>query len=170
MSEVADINVHIFIPCSRTTVSLFMVSNKYSILTRLPIRPLTYSPIRSIRQPIANKRLNPMRVGTEPPQLHPLPALNLLGVAVPPLHRHLRVRVGVDQHVEGAVARELREESHRGRDLAEDGGDLGLDLLFRLFGVSGRCRGVRAVLVGCCWGRWGAAGRLGDLDLVVLGM
>lgn len=110
-----------------------------------------------------------MRAGTEPPQLHPLPALDLLGVAVAPLHRHVRVRVGVDQHVEGAVARQLREERHRGGDLAEDGGDLGLDLLLGLFGVGGRCGGVRAVLVGC-WRRGGAAGGLGDLDLAMLGI
>lgn len=110
-----------------------------------------------------------MRAGTKPPQLHPFPALNLLGVAVPPLHRHLRVGVGVHQHVEGAVAGQLREEGHRRGDLAEDGGDLGLDFLLGLFGFGfGSCRGC-AVFVGC-WGRGGAAGGLGDLDLVVLGI
>ena len=67
----------------------------------------------------------------ETPQLHLLPILNLLGVAVPPLHRHLRVRVRVDQDVERAIARvELGEEGHRGCDLAEDGLDFELDLLF----------------------------------------
>ena len=71
----------------------------------------------------------------ETPQLHLLPVLNLLGVAVPPFHRHLRVRVRVDQDVERAIARvELGEEGDGGGDLAEDGLDLELDVLFGFLG------------------------------------
>ena len=71
----------------------------------------------------------------ETPQLHLLPILNLLGVAVSPFHRHLRVRVRVDQDVERAIARvELGKEGHGGRDLAEDGLDFELDLLFGFLG------------------------------------
>lgn len=69
------------------------------------------------------------------PQLHLLPVLNLLGVAIPPFHRDLRVRVRVNQDVERAVARvELGEEGHGGGDLAEDGLNLELDFLFRFLG------------------------------------
>ena len=71
----------------------------------------------------------------ETPQLHFLPILNLLGVAVPPFHRHLRVRIRVDQDVERAIARvELWEEGHGGCDLAEDGLDFELDVLFGFLG------------------------------------
>ena len=71
----------------------------------------------------------------ETPQLHFLPIFNLLGVAISPFHRHFRVRVRVDQDVEGAVARiELWQEGHGGCDLAEDGLDLELDLLFGFLG------------------------------------
>lgn len=45
-----------------------------------------------------------MACGAEPAQLDALAAGNLLGVAVAPLDRHLAVGVGVDEHVEGAVA------------------------------------------------------------------
>ena len=71
----------------------------------------------------------------ETPQLHLLPILNLLGVAISPFHRHLRVRVRVDQDVERAIARvELGKEGHGGGDLAEDGLDFELDLLFGFLG------------------------------------
>lgn len=64
----------------------------------------------------------------KPPQPHLLPALDLAPIAIPPLHRHVRVRVGVDQHVEGRGRRvELREEGHRGGDLAEYRLDFALD-------------------------------------------
>lgn len=85
---------------------------------------------------------------TETPQLDLLPVLDLPRVAVAPLQRHLRVRVGVDQHVEGAVAVQHRQEGHGGRDLSEDGLDLVLDLLFGFFG--GREGGFAVVAVG--WG------------------
>lgn len=74
-----------------------------------------------------------MTTRAKTPQLHPLAALNLLCVAVAPLERHLAVGVGVDEHVEGAVAVELREEGDARGDLAEDCLDLGLDLGFGLF-------------------------------------
>jgi hypothetical protein len=75
---------------------------------------------------------------TKTPQLHLLPILNLLRIAVPPLHRHLAIRIRINQHVERAVALQLRQERHRRRDLSEDGLDLRLDLGFRL--LSGRRR------------------------------
>lgn len=62
--------------------------------------------------------------GAEASQLDPLSVLNFLGVRVSPLDGHVRVGVGVDEHVESAVAVELREEGDGGGDLAEDGGDL----------------------------------------------
>lgn len=71
----------------------------------------------------------------EASQLHPLAVLNLLGVRVPPLDGDVAIRVGVDEDVEGAVAAELGEEGDGGGDLAEDGGDFGLDLGFGLFFV-----------------------------------
>ena len=111
-----------------------------------PIKPW-YQPPPLLRQPITNKRLNTMRIRTEAPKLHSLPAGDLLGVAVPPLNRHLRVGIGVDEHIEGAVARELREEGDGGGDLTEDGGDLVLDFFLGLFG--GWLRGgSTAVFVG----------------------
>lgn len=100
-----------------------------------------------------------MTLGTKPPQLHPLPILNLLGVAVAPLDGHLGRRVGIHQDVEGAVAAlELGEEGHGGGDLPEDGGDLGLDLGFGLF-FGGFFGGV-VFLVGGFWGggRFGGFG------------
>lgn len=69
---------------------------------------------------------------TKSPQLHPLPILNLLRVRIPPLHRNIRISIGVHQDIEGAVSGELWEESDRGSDLAEDSCDFGLDLCFGL--------------------------------------
>ena len=70
---------------------------------------------------------------TETPQLHLLSVLNLLRVTVPPFHRHLRVRIRVNQDVERAIPGvELREEGYGGCNLAEDGLDLELDLLLCL--------------------------------------
>lgn len=74
-----------------------------------------------------------MALGTEPPQLHALAVNDLFGVAVTPLDGHLARRVGVHEHVERAVPLQLWEECHGGSDLAEDGGDLGLDFGFGLF-------------------------------------
>lgn len=91
----------------------------------------------------------------EAPQLHSLAVLNLLGVGVPPLNRNVAVCVGVDEDVEGAVAAELGEECNGGGDLAEDGGDFGLDFGFGLFfvgeegGVGG---GVFLLLLFVDWG------------------
>lgn len=75
----------------------------------------------------------------EAPQLHPLAVLNLLCVRVAPLDGDVAVGVGVDEDVEGAVAAELGEEGDGRGDLAEDGGDFGLDLGFGLlfFGEEG---------------------------------
>ena len=84
-----------------------------------------------------------MTTRTKTPQLHLLPILNLLGIAIPPLQRHLAVRIGVHQHVERAVAVERREEGHGCCDLAEYGLDVGLDLSFGFFDrFGGWCRGA----------------------------
>lgn len=93
----------------------------------------------SFAQPVANDSVDPMVGGAEPTQLHPLAILNLLGIRVSPLDGDVRVGVGVDEDVEGAVAVELGEEGDRGGDLAEDGGDLGLDLGLGLVRVLLRC-------------------------------
>ena len=103
-------------------------------------------PGRHYDSPVTNKRIHPMIARAETPQLHLLPVLNLLRVAVPPFHRHLRVRVRVDQDVKGAVAGiELGQECHGRGDLAEDGLDLELDFLLRL--LRGRFGGVSALEV-----------------------
>lgn len=75
-----------------------------------------------------------MITGAEAAQLNTLAIFNLLRVTVTPLDGDFAVGVGVDEHVERAVAGELGEEGYRGGDLSEDGGDLVLDLLFGLFG------------------------------------
>lgn len=64
-------------------------------------------------------------------QLHLFSILNLLCIAIAPLYRHFWVRVCVDENVESAVAGvELREKSHGGGNLTEDGLDFELDLFF----------------------------------------
>jgi len=68
----------------------------------------------------------------EASQLHLLAILDLLRVTVPPLKRHIRVRVGIDQHVKRAIPVQNWKESDRRRDLAKDGLDLFLDLCIRL--------------------------------------
>lgn len=73
----------------------------------------------------------------KPPQLYALAVGNLLGITVAPFDRHVAVGVSVYQHVESAIATELGQESDGGGNLAEDGGDLGLDLGFGL--VEWRC-------------------------------
>jgi hypothetical protein len=85
----------------------------------------------------------------EPPQLHPLPILNLLGIRITPLHGHVRVGIRVYEDIECAVSGELGEECDGGGDLTEDGGDLGLNLCFGLV-CCGACCCCRVVfLVGC---------------------
>lgn len=75
-----------------------------------------------------------MIAGAKTPQLHLLPVLDLLGIAIPPFDRHVGVGVGVDEDVEGAVAVELGEKGDGGGDLAEYRLDLRLDFFFGLFG------------------------------------
>jgi hypothetical protein len=70
---------------------------------------------------------------TKTPQLHLLPILNLLRIAVSPLHRHLAVRIRIHQYIEGTITLQLRQESNGCRDLSEDGLDLGLDFCFGFF-------------------------------------
>ena len=48
----------------------------------------------------------------ETPQLDFLAIDNLLRVAITPFHWHLRVGVGVDEHVEGTVAVQQGEKGH----------------------------------------------------------
>src|SRR3569833_248980 len=74
----------------------------------------------------------------EAAQLDALAVGNFLGVAIAPLNGHLAVGVGVNKDVESTVTGQLWEEGDRGSDLAEDGGDLGLDLGFAL--ICGRRR------------------------------
>jgi hypothetical protein len=89
-----------------------------------------------------------MRTRAETPELHLLPILDLLRIAIAPFHWYIAIRIGIDQYVERAVAIELGEEGYRGGDLAEDRLDLGLDLGFGLLGgglwcpFSICCRGV----------------------------
>jgi hypothetical protein len=87
----------------------------------------------SLRQPVAHQGIDAMVASAEAAQLDPLAVGNLLGVAVDPLDGHVAVGVGVDEHVEGAIAGELGEERDRRRDLSEDGGDLVLDFFLGLF-------------------------------------
>lgn len=84
-------------------------------------------------QPVADKGIDAVVRGAEASQLHPLAVDDLLCVTVAPLDGDIAVCVGIDEHIEGAVAVELREEGDGGGDLAEDGGDFGLDLGFGLF-------------------------------------
>jgi len=100
-----------------------------------------------------------MARGAEAAKLHALAIDDLLGVTVAPLDGYLARRVGIHQHVEGAVALQLRKECHRCGDLAEQRCDLGLDLGFGLLGSrgGGRSGGGRAA----CFvfvGRTGGAG------------
>lgn len=74
-----------------------------------------------------------MIVRAETPQLHLLAVLDLLRVAVAPFDGHLRISIGIDEDVEGAVPVENGKEGHRRRDLSEDCLDLFLDLFLCLF-------------------------------------
>lgn len=90
--------------------------------------------------PIANQRINLMTIRTETPQLHLLRILDLLRIAIPPLHWYLAIRIRIHQHIKRAIAIQLRQKRHAGRDLAEHRLDLGLQLDFGLLGR--RSRGV----------------------------
>lgn len=73
-----------------------------------------------------------MVIGAEASQLHLFGILNLLGITVTPFHGHLRIRIGVDENIEGAVAIQNREEGDRSGDLTENSLDLLLDFFFCL--------------------------------------
>lgn len=64
--------------------------------------------------PITDYGIHSMTRSTKTPQLHLLAATcDLARVAVAPLHRHVRVSVRVDEHVERApTAVELWQEGH----------------------------------------------------------
>lgn len=64
----------------------------------------------------------------EASQLYLFAILDFFGVAVAPLEWHVRICIGVDEHVEGAITVEHGQESNRGCDLSKDGLDLSLDL------------------------------------------
>lgn len=101
------------------------------------------SKTRNHDSPITDKRINPMIARAETPQLHLLSIHYLLCVAISPFHWHFRVRVCVDQDIECAVAGiELRKERYGGCDLAEDGLDFKLNILFCLLGGWFRCISV----------------------------
>ncbi len=70
---------------------------------------------------------------TKAPELHLLSILDFFRVAVAPFQGHVRVRVGVHENVEGAVAVEHGEEGHACGDLPENGLDFGLDFGFCFF-------------------------------------
>lgn len=82
---------------------------------------------------------------TETPQLHLLAIFNFPCIAIAPLHRHIRVRIRIHQHIEGAITRiKLRQERDRRCDLPEDGLDLLLNFLLRLLWGVGRFAGFAA--------------------------
>jgi hypothetical protein len=68
---------------------------------------------------------------TETPQLHLLAILDLLRIAISPLHRHFTIRIRIHQHIERAISIQLWQECDRGRYLAKNRLDLGLDFSFR---------------------------------------
>lgn len=79
----------------------------------------------------------------ETPQLHLLPIHYFLRVAISPFHWHFRVRIRVDQDIECAISGiKLRKERYGCCNLAKDGLDLKLDLLFCLLGWWFRCVSV----------------------------
>lgn len=90
-----------------------------------------------ITQPVAHQCIDPVIGSAEAPQLYSLSVLNFLRVRVSPLNGDVAVGVCVDEDVESAITSELREEGDGSCDLAEDGGDLGLDLGFGLIGGDG---------------------------------
>jgi len=131
-----------------------------------------------VAEAVAHDGVYAMVRGAEAAQLDVLAVCNLFCVRVAPLDGHVRVGVGVDEHVEGAVAAELGQEGDGRGDLAEDGGDFGLDLGLGLV-VGRRLRGPSGTGGGCVFlvllagrgfrggpGGLGFRGRLGDLDLV----
>ncbi len=85
---------------------------------------------------------------TKAPQLHLLAALNLFGIAIAPLEGNLAVRVRVHEHVERAIAVQLRQEGHGSGDLPEDGLDFFLDFFFGFFCGGGGRGGGSAVWSG----------------------
>ena len=103
--------------------------------------------MRLIPQSIAHERVDAVAGGAETPQLDVFAVGNLLGVAISPFDGHVAIGVGIDEHVEGAVAAELGQKGDGRGDLAKNGGDFRLDLGFRLVGV-GRMYGRRVVFVG----------------------
>ena len=130
-----------------------------------------------VAEAVAHDGVDAMVRGAEAAQLDVLAVCNLLCVRVAPLDGHVRVGVCVHEHVEGAVAAELGQEGDGSGDLAEDGGDLCLDLGLglvvwrRLLPRRPRGRGVLLVLLAGRGFRGGLGGlgfrgRLGDLDLV----
>ena len=68
----------------------------------------------------------------EASQLHLFSILNFSGIAVSPFDWHLRISIRVYKDVEGTIACiELRQKGDRCGNLAENGLNLLLNLLFR---------------------------------------
>lgn len=92
--------------------------------------------------PIVHRCANIVVCCAESPQLHSLTASNLLSAisTVAPLYRYIAVGVGVYEHIKGVRAGiELREEGDAGGDLAEEGGNFGLDFCFGFLGGRSGC-------------------------------
>jgi len=57
-----------------------------------------------ICQSVANESTNTVVVRAEATQLHLFGILDLFSITISPLHGYFRVRVSVNQHIEGAVS------------------------------------------------------------------
>jgi len=69
----------------------------------------------------------------EAPQLHLFAIFDLLRITVSPLHWHIGVGVGVDKHIESAVAIQHRQKGYRCCDLPKNGLNLRLNLCLGFF-------------------------------------
>lgn len=72
-----------------------------------PVQPKS-SAVLLVGQPVADQGVDAVVARAEAAQLDALAVLDLLGIAVAPLDRHIAVCIGVDEHVEGAVPVQLR--------------------------------------------------------------
>lgn len=98
-----------------------------------------------------------MAARAEAAELDALGVRNLLGVAVTPLHGHVRIGIGVHEHVERAGSVELGQECHGRGDLSEYRLDLSLDLDVGFIGLRGGGAGGEEG-----WISWGGFGRGGE--------
>lgn len=106
--------------------------------------------LRSVGKPVADECAHTVIIGTETAQLNLFGVLDFLGVTVTPFHRHFRVGIGINEHVECAISVQHGEERNRRSDLAEYG--LNLFLYFFFWLLSGFCClgfGIAVRKVGC---------------------